>query len=68
MAVNRVPMLEKAGIHTFFNGPESFTPDDAYHLGRSPEMENVWVAAGFNSIGIQSRRRCGNGTRTMDAR
>ena len=54
MAVNRVPLLEKAGIHTFFNGPESFTPDDAYHLGRSPEMENVWVAAGFNSIGIQS--------------
>ncbi len=54
MAVNRVPLLEKSGIHTFFNGPESFTPDDAYHLGRSPEMENVWVAAGFNSIGIQS--------------
>ena len=47
-------MLAKAGIHTFFNGPESFTPDDAYHLGRTPEMENVWVAAGFNSIGIQS--------------
>ncbi len=54
MAINRVPMLKKAGIHTFFNGPESFTPDDAYHLGRTPEMENVWVAAGFNSIGIQS--------------
>ena len=54
MAINRVPMLAKAGIHTFFNGPESFTPDDAYHLGRTPEMENVWVAAGFNSIGIQS--------------
>jgi 4-methylaminobutanoate oxidase (formaldehyde-forming) len=54
MAINRLPMLEKAGIHTFFNGPESSTPDDAYHLGRTPEMENVWVAAGFNSIGIQS--------------
>ena len=54
MAINRLPMLKKAGIHTFFNGPESFTPDDAYHLGRTPEMENVWVAAGFNSIGIQS--------------
>ena len=53
-AVNRMPMLGEAGIHTFFNGPESFTPDDAYHLGRCPEMENVWVAAGFNSIGIQS--------------
>ncbi|KAG1715162.1 4-methylaminobutanoate oxidase (formaldehyde-forming) [Nymphon striatum] len=47
------PILE-AGIHTFFNGPESFTPDDAYHLGLAPEMDNVWVAAGFNSVGIQS--------------
>ncbi|SNR65281.1 GcvT family protein [Puniceibacterium sediminis] len=53
-AVARMPMLASAGIHTFFNGPESFTPDDAYHLGRAPEMDNVWVAAGFNSIGIQS--------------
>ncbi|MEM6588850.1 MAG: FAD-dependent oxidoreductase [Pseudomonadota bacterium] len=53
-ACNRLPMLEEAGIHTFFNGPESFTPDDAYHLGLAPEMDNVWVAAGFNSIGIQS--------------
>lgn len=54
LAVNRMPMLADAGIHTFFNGPESFTPDDAYHLGLAPEMDNVWVAAGFNSIGIQS--------------
>lgn len=53
-AVERMPMLGEAGIHTFFNGPESFTPDDAYHLGQAPEMDNVWVAAGFNSIGIQS--------------
>ncbi|MFD3190320.1 FAD-dependent oxidoreductase [Sedimentitalea sp. HM32M-2] len=53
-AVNRLPMLGSAGIHTFFNGPESFTPDDAYHLGLAPEMDNVWVAAGFNSVGIQS--------------
>ena len=54
MAVNRIPALGEAGIHTFFNGPESFTPDDAYHLGLAPEMDNVWIAAGFNSIGIQS--------------
>ncbi len=53
-AVNRMPMLAEAGIHTFFNGPESFTPDNAYHLGQAREMDNVWVAAGFNSIGIQS--------------
>ncbi|MEL6206312.1 MAG: FAD-dependent oxidoreductase [Pseudomonadota bacterium] len=53
-AIHRMPMLESAGIHTFFNGPESFTPDDAYHLGQSLELDNFWVAAGFNSIGIQS--------------
>lgn len=53
-AVNRLPLLAETGIHTFFNGPESFTPDDAYHLGLAPELDNFWVAAGFNSIGIQS--------------
>ncbi|GGB63355.1 FAD-dependent oxidoreductase [Roseibium aquae] len=53
-ACNRMPLLAEAGIHTFFNGPESFTPDDAYHLGLTPETDNFWVAAGFNSIGIQS--------------
>ncbi len=53
-AVNRLPLLAETGIHTFFNGPESFTPDDAYHLGLAPELDNYWVAAGFNSIGIQS--------------
>jgi 4-methylaminobutanoate oxidase (formaldehyde-forming) len=53
-AVNRMPMLETAGIHTFFNGPESFTPDDRYYLGEAPELKGYWVAAGYNSIGIVS--------------
>ncbi|MFK5997229.1 MAG: FAD-dependent oxidoreductase [Rhodobacterales bacterium] len=53
-ACQRLPLLAEAGIHTFFNGPESFTPDDAYHLGLAPELDNFWIAAGFNSIGIQS--------------
>ena len=53
-AINRMPILAETGIHTFFNGPESFTPDDAYHLGLAPGADNIWVAAGFNSIGIQS--------------
>ena len=67
-AVNRFPLLGSAGIHTFFNGPESFTPDDAYHLGLAPEMDNVWVAAGFNSIGIQSAGGAGNAlSQWMDA-
>ncbi len=54
MAVNRMPMLAEAGIHTFFNGPESFTPDDAYHLGEAPNLRGFFVCAGFNSVGIQS--------------
>ena len=53
-AINRMPLLAEAGIHTFFNGPESFTPDDRYYLGEAPEVGNFWVCAGFNSVGIQS--------------
>jgi 4-methylaminobutanoate oxidase (formaldehyde-forming) len=53
-AVNRLPLLATAGIHTFFNGPESFTPDDRYYLGEAPEIKGYWVAAGYNSIGIVS--------------
>ena len=54
MGVNRMPMLGTAGIHTFFNGPESFTPDDRYYLGEAPGLAGYWVAAGYNSIGIVS--------------
>ena len=53
-AIDRLPVLAEAGIQTFFNGPESFTPDDRYILGESPEVKNFFVAAGFNSVGIQS--------------
>lgn len=54
MATNRMPLFETAGIHTFFNGPESFTPDDRYYLGEAPELGGYWIAAGYNSIGIVS--------------
>lgn len=54
MATRRMPILEKTGIHTFFNGPESFTHDDRYLLGEAPELRNFFVACGFNSVGIQS--------------
>jgi 4-methylaminobutanoate oxidase (formaldehyde-forming) len=54
MAVSRMPMLGEAGIHTFFNGPESFTPDDRYYLGEAPNLRGYWIAAGYNSIGIVS--------------
>ena len=51
-AMNRLPLFQTAGIHTFFNGPESFTPDDRYYLGEAPELGGYWVAAGYNSVGI----------------
>lgn len=54
MATNRMPLFETAGIHTFFNGPESFTPDDRYYLGEAPEIGGYWIAAGYNSVGIAS--------------
>ncbi len=54
MASRRMPLLGRIGIHTFFNGPESFTHDNRYLLGESPELKNFFVACGFNSIGIQS--------------
>jgi 4-methylaminobutanoate oxidase (formaldehyde-forming) len=53
-AVDRVPLLAKAGIQLFFNGPESFTPDNRYLLGETPEVKNLFSACGFNSIGILS--------------
>ncbi len=53
-AMHRLPILERTGLQVFFNGPESFTPDDRYHLGETPELRNYFVAAGFNSVGIQS--------------
>ncbi len=53
-AIRRLPVLERTGIHTFFNGPESFTHDDRYLLGEAPELRGFYVACGFNSVGIQS--------------
>jgi heterotetrameric sarcosine oxidase gamma subunit len=54
MAARRLPLLNDVGIKLFFNGPESFTPDDRYILGPAPELHGYWVAAGFNSVGFQS--------------
>ena len=44
----------EVGLQLFFNGPEAFTPDGVYYMGEAPEVDNCYVAAGFNSVGIQS--------------
>ncbi len=53
-AVHRVPVLAETGIRKFYNGPESFTPDNQFLLGRAPELDYCFVGAGFNSVGIAS--------------
>ncbi|MBI29658.1 MAG: sarcosine dehydrogenase [Pelagibacteraceae bacterium] len=61
-AIKRIPVLEKAGIRQFLNGPESFTPDNNYMLGEIPEIKNFFVCCGFNSIGIVSAGGAGKVT------
>lgn len=53
-ALLRVPALETAQVRQFYNGPESFTPDNNFILGEAPELRNFYVGAGFNSMGIAS--------------
>ncbi|WP_027258681.1 FAD-dependent oxidoreductase [Leisingera aquimarina] len=48
----RMPALAGMGIQTFFNGPESFTPDGRPYMGPSSEVEGVFLATGMNSNGI----------------
>jgi glycine cleavage system aminomethyltransferase T/glycine/D-amino acid oxidase-like deaminating enzyme len=53
-AIARIPALAEAGIKMFYNGPESFTPDNQFILGEAPGLRNFFVGAGFNSVGIAS--------------
>jgi len=53
-ALVRVPQLAQAEVKKFYNGPESFTPDNNFILGEAPELKNFYVGAGFNSMGIAS--------------
>ncbi|MCP5089670.1 MAG: FAD-dependent oxidoreductase, partial [Gammaproteobacteria bacterium] len=53
-AMQRVPMLQECGWRKFFCGPESFTPDDQFHMGESSELKGFYVACGLNSVGIQT--------------
>ena len=51
-ALVRIPALAETGIRKFYNGPESFTPDNQFILGESPAVRGFFVGAGFNSVGI----------------
>lgn len=53
-ALERIPVLHETGIRKFYNGPESFTPDNQFILGEAPAVRGFFVGAGFNSVGIAS--------------
>ncbi len=53
-ALVRIPALAETGIRKFYNGPESFTPDNQFLLGELPGLRGLFVGAGFNSVGIAS--------------
>lgn len=53
-ALHRIPVLQETGIRKFYNGPESFTPDNQFILGEAPQVGGFFVGAGFNSVGIAS--------------
>ena len=51
-AMDRTPCLAETGISRLVNGPEAFTPDGDPIMGPAPELDNCFVAAGFNAFGI----------------
>jgi glycine cleavage system T protein len=53
-AMEMIPLLRSIGIRRFLNGPESFTPDNRFIIGETPEVRRLYVAAGMNSQGILS--------------
>src|SRR5262249_54620929 len=48
----RIPALAKCRFEKFVNGPESFTPHNNLLIGEKPQLRNLYVLAGFNSVGI----------------
>ena len=52
LAMEPLPILKEVGVRKLFTGPESFTADNESLMGPAPEVENFWVAAGYNSLGI----------------
>jgi heterotetrameric sarcosine oxidase gamma subunit len=51
-ALERIPDAKDARVRQFFCGPESFAPDLSPVVGEAPELQNFFVAAGLNSLGI----------------
>ena len=58
-AWERIPAVAETGVKFKLVGPESFTPDNGYVMGESPDLRNFFVAAGLNSSGVASAAGAG---------
>jgi sarcosine dehydrogenase len=47
LAAKRTPAIERAGIRTVVNGPIPYSADADFVMGRTPELDNFYVATGF---------------------
>jgi 4-methylaminobutanoate oxidase (formaldehyde-forming) len=47
LAAKRTPILEKVGVRQLINGPIPYSADSDFIMGKSPELDNCYVAAGF---------------------
>lgn len=47
LAAKRTPVIERAGIRTMINGPIPYSADADFVMGRTPELDNFFVATGF---------------------
>ena len=53
-ALHRIPALQNAEVKMLLNGPEGFTPDGKFLLGRMPGIDGLYVLAGMNSAGVNN--------------
>ena len=52
--------LESASVQYFLNGPESFTADSRPLVGEPPEVQDLYMGTGLNSVGIMSSAGVGD--------
>ncbi len=52
--INRIPAMAAVDVKQMICGPESFTPDGNFMIGKIPDLANYFVGTGFNAFGIAS--------------
>ena len=67
-ALRRIPALARDRHKKFYNGPESFTPDNQFILGEAPELRELLRRGRLQLGRHRLRRRRGPGAGRVDRR